>query len=169
MESINDKLEKIACVIDIQGYSLHGKFYARELSIVNDEICSTFNVDPEISLTDDSLNAIYYHYQRIHGLGLHPLKNVFIKNSTLEMFIRVITDMLTSEDKPYLAVKNHQLASLLDEWQIKYVNLESFEAPSVSQFTCRWMCDLHENKRPQMRRCALRKSISLWIWINQKI
>lgn len=169
----HDVRNQIFCVMDIQGFSVEGKFYPRELSIVNNDLNITWNVDPELEVTENNRISIGYHVRDIHGLSVKPdYGPVMIKSSTLAVVLKILSSILFTEEKPYIAVKNQQLAAILRNEGLQFVNLEKGNCvpPAISDLekdNIPWMCILHSNPVPRMKRCALRKSVSIWKWLNQ--
>jgi hypothetical protein len=70
-----ETIGEVACIIKAQGFQLNNVFYPRELSIANDNINLSFNIDPELNesnLTAFHRNCLKYQTNNIHGISLKP-------------------------------------------------------------------------------------------------
>ena len=178
---------QVCAVIDSQGFFIHKKFYPRELSIVNNEYKLCFEIVPNISL-DNRINYLGHfnkQTQELHGIPINRVirsecKSV-ISILKFRQFIEEIYLRLRTDEKPLFAVKNQQMAVLLKEFEIPFLNLEKESVggeicPTLSAFDSFGVsiyCPLHAKVMPkknnQKHRCALRKSKAIWDWLTRKV
>jgi len=174
----SDNINQIACVVDVQGFIVDKKFYPRELAIVNDIVNVSFNVDPEIQLQNTSkyqLGCLNFQTHQLHGLSIRPSDGTFnITNSTFKDFLYVMVKTLTNNEKPIIAIKNHQLRPILQRLNIDYVDVEkgdiiipSTESLDNANPLGKWTCGLHSESGDINRKCALRKSCNVWSWLKR--
>ena len=179
--------KQICAVIDVQGFFVQKKFYPREISIVNNEHKICFEIVPDINV-DTKLDYFkYFKFQQhqLHGIPLEKVlddktKKVFhasqMKKIVEEIYFRVRT-----EERKLFGVKNQQVANLLKEFEIPYFNFESEEVggeicPPLSifdKFKSSKYCLLHATLKckfnENIHRCALRKALLIWDWLNCKV
>lgn len=181
--------KEVCAVFDMQGFYANKIFYPREFAIANDEIKICLEIDSEIP--DDIKISSFRHFSfqqhQLHGI---PVKKVLdtetlrvLKISQLKEIIFEIYCRIRTDDKPLVAIKNHQMSSILEESCIPYINLESNIiggeiCPPLSMFDkingssnyhCLLHYILHKNSFKNGHRCALRKSVYIWKWLKQKI
>ena len=171
-------LQKISTVLDAQGFQINNVFYIRELSFANDFNAKTFNVDPEVNILNIgklTRGCIDFQTNELHGLKLRPEKNFHLKHSNINSFLPILIESLTNKDKPYVAIKNQQLATIFKSLNIDFVNLEKgdYLVPSLKNLDQAssngiWMCSLHTVFSVDNKRCALRKGLLLWSWLKKK-
>jgi len=166
--------------MDAQGFQINNKFYMREFSFVKAIKAKSFNVVPELNISNIGRSTrlcIDFQTEKIHGLKLRTSPGTFhLKNSNIDSFIPVLIETLTNKEKPLVAVKNQQLASILRGLNLNFVNMEkgSFSVPSLKMLDeastiGKWMCSLHTVFKTEHKRCGLRKSLMLWSWLNKKL
>src|SRR5882724_2913577 len=122
--------KQVCAVVDMQGFFIDKVFYPREFAIVNNEMKLCFEIDCEIQndLKFKSFRHFSFQQNQIHGIPVEKVLNertsrVF-KISELQTLVYEIYCRFRTEDKSYVAIKNQQLAKLLDEYGIPYLNLE---------------------------------------------
>ena len=106
------------------------EFYPREIAILNDDFKVCYEVDCDFDEEYIKKHKSWLAYQRdkIHGL---PIKRVLdfkssriLKLSQFKHFLVECYTYLRTVDKYYIAIKNQQLANILEELKIPYLNLE---------------------------------------------
>ena len=119
-------MENIIAIIDAQGFVINGKFYARECSVVGNNICVCQEFNPNIKWNElkdkDKSNVTFCKY-KFHGLNLNAMDNTKLsqipKSSDLENFILMCWHFaigeVESKDKILFGVKNNQLKKILDK------------------------------------------------------
>src|SRR5882757_1040597 len=180
-----DKANKVCAFIDVQGFMDKHEFYPREIAILNNEfsVCYEIDCDFDEEYIKKHKSWLTYQRDRIHGL---PIKRVLdfktsriLKLSQLKSFIIECYTYLRKVDKYYIAIKNQQLANLLEELKIPTLNLERelignevcpplylFDKISTGHTH---YCPLHFYCTTNKLRCALRKSINIWNWLQMKV
>ena len=181
--------KKICAVIDMQGFFIEKVFYPRELAIVNDKYKLCFEIDCDIPNDLRIKNFKHFSFQQhqIHNIPIEkviPDKTLRVfKNSQLKHILFDIYCRIRSEDKYLFAIKNQQLAKLLDVYEIPYINLEKVTigneiCPTLLNFDKyskhkKGFCLLHfmlNNSAHGINiRCSLRKSEKIWEWLINKI
>ncbi len=149
MESLN----QICAVVDVQGFATKSHFYPRELSVIGKNIEVNMEFDTRQNakyLPYAEQKTIHYQTQKIHGLTLRPsyearagLKHA---NRLRRVLWRIYKSVVT-EDKPYFGCKNQQLAEILEEEGIPFIDLDSV-APRLRDLDklnggCAWLCKYH--------------------------
>jgi hypothetical protein len=92
--------------------------------------------------------------------------------------LRGMYDSVKTQEKPYLACKNHHLAAILRHEEIPFVNLCTGKAPPSMQqldllYEGYWLCPFHtepwlrDGRKPHT--CSERKTKYLLNWINDEI
>ena len=189
MSSNLEKAMNICAVMDIQGFSIGKSFYPREVAIVSEDLKVCFEIDSQIpkDLKIKSFRSFSFQKHQIHGI---PVENVIKERSSqiinlkdLQNFLLEIYCRIRTEEKTLIAIKNQQLAKILNEYNIPYFDLEKEKigyeiCPPLHRFDSfnfrnDYFCLLHFllncNSHHLKTRCSLRKSAYIWSWISNKI
>jgi len=188
MSITSEDANKICAIIDAQGYFIDKKFYPREIAVFNDDIqlCVEIPQNMPILTRIKNYKTILFQEYHIHGI---PMERVTTKGNTssecenfsVKNILYHLYNKVKREGKIYLASKNQQLAVLLKECEILFIDLEQSAienepCPSLCAFDklCgrpKSYCSIHASvyKKHQRTRCALRKSENIWRWVQSKL
>ena len=87
------------------------------------------------------------------------------------MYFTTYTKGKRTLSKRVVGIKNPQLGHILSSEGIPWVNLEVFDCPSMSKLDeiyGEYWCCRHHNWMPWSKfRCAYRKCLYMWRWLNQ--
>ena len=170
-----DAFDKICCVMDAQGFVKGKKFYPRELSILSDTHKQTILCDTHldrVDLTEKDRKTNNFLSNNILGMAMSP-QDLDIKEATednAELMIVMLYDKVKTRRREVVAIKNYQLAEILDDWGIPYVDLSRYHCPNFYRLKRLYggnTCHFHERAVPDRSklRCAEQKCENMWKWI----
>ncbi len=134
-----------------------------------------------------SFRCFSFQQHQIHGIPIEKVikekSNQVFNYKELKSLLFEIYCRLRTEDKTLFAVKNHQLAALLLEYDIPFLDLEKIKVgnevcPPLHRFESlnfqtNTFCLLHfllySSCRQKKIRCSLKKSANIWYWLKTKI
>lgn len=178
---------KYVCVVcDMQGFYFSNKFFPKEIAFYNDDLKICFEVDCALPLKLFKKNWITINYQtkRIHGLPVYNIlceKSVKLcKENKLETLIKLIYNQVKTDEKPIIAVKNPQTASILRSYKIptldfNNIEIDGLKCPTYKIFeeinsSCNIFCDIHyilyKKFKNKNHICSFKKSYYIWNWIK---
>lgn len=118
--------QKVAAVLDAQGFQYHGAFWIAELAIHSNSYSKRILIDTA------SLKRGRYE-TKLHGLKAKT-KSVY-KQQDVPAIVRIWCDFVGVDGDNLLAIKNNQLAKLLDSANIAFTSLDRVECPTVAQLS----------------------------------
>ena len=157
-------MNQVCAVVDIQGFSLQDGFRTRELAIWNDDTKVCFDVDPELCmffLNKTDRRTVKYSTHNLHGLLHESFEDNAPKSKDLGKLLEMAYLTLIRPDKKLFGIKNTQLAEILDQYDIPYIELSTLEIVYKREGFCINHTELCPKRRHKYR-CALRKTESLW-------
>lgn len=175
-------MDQICAIVDVQGFYLNKKFFAREFAIKSGEenLCCEFK--PNIEWKDirqEDLHHVKYCCRRIFGLKFYP-ETLAHGSDCIYDVLKYHYKKLATEDKKYFGIKNHHLRDILIACEIPYCNLEDFEFPSIKKIYDEYCdkydhlhreinCSLHNNYYFDNLHCAKLKCNILWEYLYEKL
>ena len=174
-----DKLLQVCAVIDAQGFTVDKVFHPREVSIISDQFKQSRLLNTGLSykiMTAKDRRANNYVSNNLLGLSFGNTNNYGL-NWFIDDANQVISAMYGSaktENRQYVAIKNHQMITTLEKCSIPYINLEDFGCPKMDLLKLIYdtkYCNFHDREVPNedLLICAEQKVVCLWKWINDYI
>lgn len=166
---------KICAVIDAQGFVMDGHFFPREISVISNTmkqnvLCDTGLKRSLMNLRDRITNN--YISNNILGMSFGSY-NLEMKHKMSDdgfQVVRNIYEMVKTDKRDYVALRNDQLREILDLWKIPYIKLEDFGCPGINKLRKLYpsqVCHFHNRMVPDRvkLRCAEEKCEMLWRWL----
>lgn len=183
METNQTTLPLICAVIDCQGFMIGRDFYVRELAVATQHHQVSIEVNTRINLTEQPntvQRALRYQTQNIHGLPISSRLGRGVHESKIHTIIRSWLVLLKTNDRTFLACKNHQMGNILSKIGLTYVDLSrgSIKVPPYAELDKSsepWICSKHTHLtttnelNPHTIRCAERKAGLFWKWIDREV
>lgn len=173
----------ICAFIDAQGFHLNNRFYLRELAIKNDTLDSCVEFDAELYLNrvrKDQRQQLIYQTNSVHGIPITSCRADF-RSCEASTVIKSWYEIVATEEKVYFGLKNQQLATILNQVGIPFVDFERREirAPSLRQLDqayssenpvtfCKFHTRLPRHNNIELR-CAQRKANRFWEWLRNPV
>jgi hypothetical protein len=170
-------LRHVCAFVDAQGFSRGNEFFVRELAFKSSNLDEVVEFSEGVNsgfLKQARRKTFEYQIKNIHGIDLAS-GNLPRHYEKLPSVLQVFHRMLSTKERPYFACKNQQLAKVLTENKIPFVDLSIGDliAPSLSQLDFinkaeeLYFCYIHDDKiieenKFKKLRCARRKVRHLW-------
>jgi len=173
------QLSSVCAVLDAQGFVHEGKFIPREMALVGSNFEYNWEVKTSLdrgvmSCKDRMTNDVNVKHL---GLALDVEEGTkAINYLDVGNHLKNLYAAISTTGRPRLAIKQHNLAPLLKENGIPFINLEEskFQCPSMNRLCLMYnevkCCRLHT---PQAFgegpfRCSLKKASLLHQWIIRR-
>lgn len=154
------EFEQVFAAIDIQGFQIGKKFYARELAIVNGEIETSIELLPDVNMSNKFVRKfVSYQTRNIHGLSVLTVDKNAPSSNHLEAIVYSLYQTLYHNSKQYFLCKNFQLERVLDKLRIPYKTHAGILA-DYKYDICLNHTEVSCNT--SRLRCSYKKARSLW-------
>ena len=161
--------------MDAQRFYQDDRFYPREIAITSHTLKQNILIDTclisaSMSLKDQKTNIFLSNNLLGFSMGIYDLDVKHNLTDDAEQMITLLYEKVQTTKRPFVAIKNYQLAKLLDICEIPYINIESYGCPNLELLNKRFggkACHFHERSVPNRRnlRCAEQKCDNIWKWI----
>ena len=173
METEDQQLSSIVGVLDVQGFFIGGKYFVREIAFASDRLNIRYDVSTGInsaSLSRADRRTAAFLTKHQHGLDFNPSGAALKQEAVFEVFDTILAVFARSENAKF-AIRNLQLAQLLDRHGIAYVDLITLGCPTTTIAYARNHVSLPCSLHPQDRkyRCAQSKSQYYYKWLKMYI
>ena len=178
-------MDKICAVIDIQGFQLSDKFVPREVAMVSENFSQCFEINPELNfkdLNEKDRQTVIHTTKFLNGLHILPFNDrnfcYLPKESDIGDILKFLYNVVATDEKPFIAVKNQQTLQYLINFNIPHIDLNdsTLNFPNYNaireKYGNNYICAYH--KRPPVNSniiltCAYRKCAQIFREINEKI
>lgn len=152
--TLKDVLE-VTAVLDVQGFAYRGQYYVAELSLATEYASVTHILDTQ--MLPDNL------YETLHVHGLRTSPSITSQEAVVSLIRKLLLDV-----EGRIGVRNNQLAKLLRENNIEYVDLERF-TPSIEIISNQYKDTYYQCFRHTFKTnaCAVSKASKLLRWLQE--
>ena len=181
----DSKMDKICAVIDIQGFQLSEKFVPREVAMVSENFSQCFEINPELNfrdLNEKDRQTVIHTTKFLNGLHILPFNDrnfcYLPKESDVGEILKFLYNVVASDDKPFVAVKNKPTLQYLIDLDIPFLDLNDpiYSFPNFNdirnKYGNNYICAYHKRPPPNSNiilTCAYRKCAQIYREINEKL
>ena len=187
VKSMKKKIGKLECteikcdeIINEKIYEKVTTFYPREIGIISYTIkkvvlCDTYLQKSNMSAKDRITNNYLSNNLLGMSMGIYDLDVKHKMTDDAEQIIQSLYEMVKTDKKTIVAIKNHQLAPILERLNIPHVDMTKYGCPGINRLKKYYgrvrTCSFHEREIPDrnLLLCAEEKCVLLWKWIFHQI